>query len=327
VKRTVIVALGLYTSTVWANPPARTGFADVDVHFTIPADFEQRPTTNPAPELMGTWALRGDTAPIVLQFVRLYTELPQRTLTETELAAFRTSDITTFTDTHSSVHAMNFQLEALEGRASVAGVSMVRFASVVPLVADSVLVVMVGPSARETQTRELFREVVMSTEAVPGWKTRAQRTNEILRKRAGTMALVLMTLYGIAALVIFRRRDIWHWSRAAISVSIAIAWSVVATLAEEGKWYVVVWSVVLALVFAQHAYKLARRLRQSKLFVRAEHHYSDGVLLSASRTISIFVTLRLSPSRTINRSPSHNTTPPTSGTFPERAARNPPNDA
>jgi hypothetical protein len=327
VNRSFVLALVLCTSTVWANPPTRMGFADVDVHFTIPADFEQRPAANPAPELMGTWALRGEPAPIVLQFVRMNAELPQRSLTETELAAFRTSDITTFTDTPSFVYAMNFRLEALVGSGTVAGVSMVRFASVVPLVGDSVLVVVVGPSARRTQIDELFRQVLMSTEATPGWKTLSQRNNERLRVRAGSTALVLMALYGITAVVIFRRRDIWRHARAVISAAIAVAWSIVGSLAPEGKWYVVVWSVVLALVFAQHAYKLLRRLTKLKALVCASHHYSDTVLLLFSRTISILVTLRLSPSRTMNRRPSHNTTPPTSGTFPERAARNPPSDA
>ena len=72
-------------------------------------------------------------------------------------------------------------------------------------------------------------------------------------------ALAGMVVYGLAALLVFRKRDGWRGGRAAALLTIAALWVAAAVLVPRGQWRVLAQDVALAAVFAHRGWRLRKR--------------------------------------------------------------------
>lgn len=238
--RALLVAAGVAfaLSVAHADPRAVTytyrvpGFT-----VTVPAGFVKMPAEHPRAGLLDTFyrGASGET-PVLLQFVHLDAEVPQRTLTEREIAELRRSDLVSFTDHREGGRTLGFDIEVLVGTATLPdGTSVLRQAAAVPLDQDSALVVVLAPVDRERESREVMRAVLTSVHGRTSWQTPAQRAAGVLI-RAVAIAVVALSLgYALTALAVFRRRDAWHGARSAVLFVTAALW------ATFGLWLVTPW--------------------------------------------------------------------------------------
>lgn len=252
-----LVALALaLPSVAWADPRAVT-FSAPGVTFSVPAGFERLSARNPTADLLDTY--RRDDGPLLLQFVHLGAVVPQRRLDARELAELRGSDPYPFTDTRERARTLGFDVDSLAGRATVNGRAVLRLSTAVPLVDDSVMVVVLAPAAREAEARGVFRAVLASARGRTAWQTPRERARSRVQRVCAVAALALMGLYAALALAVFRTRDRWGRARAAALVTVAALWVVVAALAPAGSAWAVVRALLLAAAFAQHAWRVRRR--------------------------------------------------------------------
>lgn len=252
-RRTLTLALVAMTSTTAAQPATRT-WSDVGITVTIPAGFTALPTRNPTANLLGTWCREGaaNDGPILLQLVHLGAVVPQRPLDERERAELRSSDPYPFVDTPERARALGFELDALVGRTTLNGHAALRLATAVPLVDDSVLVVVLAPASREREARDVFRETLASCRGETAWQTPSQRVRTLTQRVCAVAAIVMGVVYGLLALAVFRRRDGWQKARGAALLAMGALWLVVAALVPSGQWGALVRAGLLAAVFLRH---------------------------------------------------------------------------
>ncbi len=252
---TVLVALSL-TSLAWADPRVVT-FEAPGVTFSVPTGFEPLSARNPTADLLGTY--RRDDGPLLLQFVHLGAVVPQRRLDARELAELRGSDPYPFVDTRERARALGFDVDSLAGRATVNGRAVIRLSTAVPLVDDSVMVVVLSPAAREGEARGVFRAVLSSARGRTAWQTPRERARATVQRACAVSALALMALYAALALAVFRARDRWGRARAAALVTVAALWVAVAALSPAGSGWASARALALAAAFAHHAWRVRRR--------------------------------------------------------------------
>ncbi len=255
------LTLSLATSLALADPtPVEVTWRDAGVTFTVPAGFGRLPARDPTPDLLGTFRReRGGEGVVLLQFVHLGAEVPQRPLTEPEVAELRGSDPYPFHDARERARTLGFEVDSLAGRATINGRGVVRLATAVPLDRDSVRVVVMAPASREREAREVFRAVLASARGRTSWQTPAERAREVVQSGAAITAMALMTLYGALALAVFRRRDAWRGPRRAAMFAIGALWCVVAALVPWGEWWALARSLALAAAFVLHGWRMRRR--------------------------------------------------------------------
>ncbi len=251
----ITLALSL-PSSASADPRVVT-FSAPGVTFSVPPGFEPLSARNPTADLLGTY--RRDDGPLLLQFVHLGAVVPQRRLDARELAELRGSDPYPFTDTRERARTLGFDVDSLVGRATVNGRAVLRLSTAVPLVDDSVMVVVLSPAAREVEARGVFRAVLASARGRTAWQTPRERARSHVQNAAAMSALALMGLYAVLALAVFRTRDRWGRARAAALFTIAALWIVVAALAPAGSGWAVGRALVLAAAFAHHGWRVRRR--------------------------------------------------------------------
>ncbi len=253
------VAALTFTLSAHASPTVAE-WREPALSVTVPDGFTRLPAQNPTADLLGTWR-REDArseGPVLLQFVHLGAIVPQRALEARELDELRASDPYPFTDTRERVRAFGFDLDALAGRATVNGRAVMRLATAVPLVDDSVRVVVLAPASREREAREVFRDVLASCRGETAWRTPWQRSRETAQRGFALTAIALALAYAALALTVFRRRDEWHRARVAALIAAGSLWLAVAALVPWGRWGALVRSLALAAAFLWHA---ARRRR------------------------------------------------------------------
>jgi hypothetical protein len=247
------LALLTVTSATVAQPTPRT-WSDVGITVTIPAGFTALPTRNPTANLLGTWRREGarDEGPILLQLVHLGAVVPQRPLVERERAELRSSDPYPFVDTPERARALGFELDALVGRTTLNGHAALRLVTAVPLVDDSVLVVVLAPSSREREARDVFRDTLASCRGETSWQTPSQRVRTLTQRVCAVVAITMGVVYALLALTVFRRRDAWHKARGAALLAMGALWLLVAVLVPWGQWGALVRALLLAAVFLRH---------------------------------------------------------------------------
>ena len=257
--RPLAIAL-TFTASVSASPTV-VEWSEPALAVTVPDGFTRLAAQNPTADLLGTWRRDGSPGegPLLLQFVHLGAVVPQRPLAGRELDELRASDPYPFTDSRERSRAFGFDLDTLVGRATVNGRSVVRITTAVPLVDDSVRVVVLGPSSREREAREVFRDVLASCRGETAWQTPWQRARETAQRIFALTAIALGVAYGALALAVFRRRDEWHRARVAALFVMGSLWLAVAALVPWGRWGALVRSLALAAAFLWHA---ARRRGQ-----------------------------------------------------------------
>lgn len=256
--RAPLLALAALTLTApaWADPRVVT-FSAPGVTFSVPPGFEALEARNPTADLLGTW--RRDDGPLLLQFVHLGARVPQRRLDARELAELRGSDPYPFVDTRERARTLGFEVDSLAGRATVNGRAVLRLSTAVPLVDDSVMVVVLAPAAREAEARTVFRAVLASARGPTAWQTPRERARSVAQTVAAVAALALIGLYAVLALAVFRTRDRWHRARSVALLTIAALWVVVAALAPAGSAGAVARALVLAAAFGHHGWRMRRR--------------------------------------------------------------------
>lgn len=255
----------LVTSVALADPrPRPRAWPEVGLTVTVPAGFDELPARNPTANLLGTWRREGPRAdgPILLQLVHLGAIVPQRPLDARELAELRSSDPYPFIDTRERARAFGFDLDALVGRATVNGHAALRLSTAVPLVDDSVMVVVLSPASREPEARAVFREVLASCRGQTAWQTPWQHWSARVQRVCAVLAIVAGVTYGLLALTLFRRRDGWRRARAAALLATGALWLVVAALVPWGQWWPMLRSLALAAAFLRHGAKRARLAAQ-----------------------------------------------------------------
>ncbi len=253
------------TSVALADPrPHTRSWTEIGLTVTVPAGFDELPARNPTANLLGTWRREDPRAdgPILLQLVHLGAIVPQRPLEGRELAELRSSDPYPFVDTRERASALGFDLDAIVGRATVNGHAALRLSTAVPLVDDSVMVVVLSPASRESEARAVFREVLASCRGETAWQTPWQRRRDLIQRVAAALAITGGILYGLLALTLFRRRDGWLRPRAAALIAMGALWLVVAALVPWGQWWPMLRSVALAAAFLRHGAKRARLAAQ-----------------------------------------------------------------
>ena len=234
---------------------------------TVPAGFVKMPAEHPRAGLLDTFyrGAPGQT-PTLLQFVHLDAEVPQRTLTEREIAELRRSDLVPFTDHRERARTLGFDIEVLVGTATLPdGTTVLRQAAAVPLDQDSALVVVVAPTERERESREVMRAVLASVRGATSWQTPAQRSAGVFIRAVAIAVVVLSVGYALAALAVFRRRDAWHRARAIVLSVTGALW------ATFGLWLVLPWggrlwceasqAFVLAVLFVGLSVRVRRKGR------------------------------------------------------------------
>ncbi|MFO0651034.1 MAG: hypothetical protein U0326_32710 [Polyangiales bacterium] len=155
------LAAVLVTAVALADPrPRPRAWPEVGLRSPSPR-ADELPARNPTANLLGTWRREGPRAdgPILLQLVHLGAIVPQRPLDARELAELRSSDPYPSSTRARRARALGFDLDALVGRATVNGHAALGLSTAVPLVDDSVMVVVLSPASREPEARAVFREV------------------------------------------------------------------------------------------------------------------------------------------------------------------------
>lgn len=251
------LALCALAPEVSADPAVHLTSPPLDL--TLPPRATARPAEHPTPDNLGTWELHlADDAPVLLQLARLGAPLPQRALTDEELSALRSADPYPFTDRVNTVSALGFDVPALEGRATVMGHTLVRFAAALPLTDEGVLVVVMAPEVREREARVAWRAVLASARGRTAWLTSAQRLRARVQGGAAVWALAAMAAYAALAWTRWRGGRGGR-ARTVLVASVAAAWALVAMLAPQGARGAQMRAVVMAAVFAHHAWRTARR--------------------------------------------------------------------
>ncbi len=255
----------LASSAALADPrPRALTWSGVGLTVTVPAGFEALAARDPTADLLGTWRREGarSDGPILLQFVHLGAIVPQRRLEARELAELRSSDPYPFVDARERCRALGFDLDALVGRATVNGHTALRLSTAVPLVDDSVMVVVLAPTSREPEARGVFREVLASCRGETAWQTPWQRRRELTQRACALLAIAAGIVYALLAVSLFRRRDGWLRARAAALLTMGALWLVVAALVPWGQWWPLLRSLALAAAFLRHGAKRARAAAQ-----------------------------------------------------------------
>jgi hypothetical protein len=239
-----------------AADPIVVRYANPVVTLTVPHRFERVEPDRAHPDLLDVFRRAGELpgeAPMVLQLVRLDALVPQRTLLPAERAALRRADPFDFTDRVEHDRTLGFAVETLVGSASFAeGITLVRFATAVPLDDDAVLVVLVAPGHRARDARALHRAVLASVRAPTTWETAARRRFNAAMRFALLATLLASVVYAVAARARPRARP-----RAALAV--ATLWAAVAAWLcapwREHEWPFAVFALIAALAFALLAWR------------------------------------------------------------------------
>lgn len=254
-----IALLALCAMSFEASADPAVHLTSPPLDLTLPPHATVRPAAHPTPDNLGTWDLHvADDAPVLLQLARLGAPLPQRALSDDELSALRSADPYPFTDRVDTEPALGLDVPALEGRATVAGHTLVRFAAALPLVDDGVLVVVMAPEAHAREARRAWRSVLASARGRTAWMTPTQQRRARVQGGAAVWALAAMAVYGALAWTRWRGGRGGR-VRTVLVASVAMAWALVAMLAPQGARGAQVRAVLMAAVFAHHAWRTARR--------------------------------------------------------------------
>jgi len=255
VKRLLAVAL-LAPGVALADPTAVT-LGAAGLSFTLPMGFEAQPVTAPTPDLLGTWvrAGRAGEGPVVLQCAAVEGDVLEGAPRGSAVGPWRGSDPYVFDDRVEVGRALGFDVHVRAGTATVNGRAMVRLATVLPLARGAVRVAVFAPASRGEEARGAFRAVLASSRGEVAWRTPRERAllAVVLAALAG------MAAYGLAALLVFRKRDEWRAGRAAALLTIAALWVAAAVLVPRGQWRVLAQDVALAAVFAHRGWRLRKR--------------------------------------------------------------------
>ncbi len=254
------VAVALFAPGVALADPRPVTLDAAGLSFTLPNGFEAQRTAEPSPDLLGTWVRAGHAGdgPVVLQCAAVEGEVPEGVPQGEAVTAWRGSDPYVFDDRVEVGRALGFDVHVRAGAATVNGRAMVRLATVLPLRRGGVRVAVFAPTSRGDEARGVFRAVLASSRGEAAWVTPRQRLRERALLAVVGAALVGMVAYGLAALLVFRKRDRWRGGRAAALLVIAALWAAAAVLVPRGQWRVLAQDVALAAVFAHRGWRLLR---------------------------------------------------------------------
>lgn len=238
------MGLLLCASVAWAQP-AEFVSASPPLRAVLPAGYTLRPRPDDASAaVLETWQRTRPAGPVVMQFVRVGGELPQRALTADERAALRVSDPFPFTDRVTHRRALGFAVEALHGTATQAGHGIVRDAVALPTVGDTLVLTVVAPTAEAAQASRDLDAVLASARGPRAWRTGPERVAAWVRVGAGLPATGLMVLYLL-----------WRLGRRALRRAGREPWvfaaAVGALWALCGVAFVLPWSSAMAMPAAQ----------------------------------------------------------------------------
>lgn len=260
----LVLLLVLPVSTAAANPVARHDrprFA-----LTAPDRFERVAVDDARSDLLDVFQRAGDLpgeGPMVLQVLHLDAVVPQRALRPEERAELRRADAFEFTDRVEHDRVFGFQVETLAGTATLAGgVSVVRWATAVPLDDDSVLVVLLAPAHRARDARALHRAALASIRGTTTWETPARRTLNRSMRAVLSATIALSLAYAVVAWVRSRRTPLLPRTRARATGALAAAWwSLSLWLCvpwRADEWVPAAQCVAFAVTYSVLAYRAAR---------------------------------------------------------------------
>lgn len=258
-KRFLAVAL-LAPGVALADPTAVT-LPTAGLTFTLPTGFEAQPAAAPTPDLLGTWVRvgRAGDGPVVLQCAAVEGEVPEGAPRGEAVGQWTGSDPYVFDDRAEVGSALGFDVHVRSGTAAVNGRAMVRLATVLPLARGGVRVAVFAPASRGAEARGVLRAVLVSSRGEVAWRTPREKLRERALLAVVVAALAGMVVYGLAALLVFRKRDGWRGGRAAALLTIAALWVAAAVLVPRGQWRVLAQDVALAAAFAHRGWRLRKR--------------------------------------------------------------------
>ncbi len=222
----LLLALVLVAAPVTANPVARHERPRFTL--TAPDRFERVPLDDARADLLDVFQRTGDLpgeGPMVLQVLHLDAIVPQRALVPRERAELRRADAFEFTDRVEHDRVFGFPVETLAGTATLAGgVTVVRWATAVPLEDDAVLVVLLAPAHRARDARALHRAALASIRGDTSWETPARRHVNQLMRAVRSVTVVLSLAYAVVTWVRSRRTPLLPRTRARAMGVLALLW-------------------------------------------------------------------------------------------------------
>lgn len=249
------LAAALAAAPVSADPTV-VRHAGPELTLTVPDRFERVESDHLHPDVLDVFRRPGELpgeAPMVLQLVRLDAVVPQRPLLPAEREALHRADPFPFTDRVEHDRTLGFPVETLVGTSNLGdGITLVRFATAIPLDEDAVLLVLVAPGHRARDARALHRAALASVRAATSWETPARRRFNAAMRLALVAALVASLAYLVAALA--RRR-----ARPRAALALAALWGAVAAWLSfpwrEHEWPFAAFALAAATTFAALAWR------------------------------------------------------------------------
>jgi hypothetical protein len=195
------VALALLALAGGARAQQRHQFTEPALSLTLPPGFDLfRPPERHA-SVIDTFRRppAGAGGPMVVQLLRLGGELPQRTLTPEERAAFTLGAPFGFDDHPATLRGLGHPLPASVGRARTpAGAAVFRLAVLLPTRGYAVQLSVLALAAEEPEARRVLDAALRSASAEVTWQSPAQRA-------AFAAATVSLALAALGTLVIVVR--------------------------------------------------------------------------------------------------------------------------